>query len=267
LDRDPALAFEVHRVEDLVAELALLHRATALDQAVCQRRLAVVDVGDDAEVADVVHGLRAESILFGARHGASARSARVTPNEREACCDLTHVSAGAHAAFGERGVASRQRILEAKMKYRTSVLGTACALSVVAAAASAGQIPITTSSAEAKQLYLKGRDLQEKLRATDARPLFEQALAKDPAFTLAAVGLANSSGTAKEFFDGVSRAVSLSAKASEPEKLVVCALDAGAKDEPARQKECLTKLTTACPDDARAQNLMGAFHFGRQDYD
>jgi len=154
------------------------------------------------------------------------------------------------------------------MKYRTSVLGTACALCVVAAAgASAGQIPITTSSAEAKQLYLKGRDLQEKLRATDARPLFEQALAKDPAFTLAAVGLANSSGTAKEFFDGVSRAVSLSAKASEPEKLVVCALDAGAKGEPARQKECLTKLTAACPDDARAQNLMGAFHFGRQDYD
>ena len=71
-------------------------------------------------------------------------------------------------------------------------------------------------SAEAKQLYLKGRDLQEKLRATDARPFFEQALAKDPGFTMAQVGLANSAGTAKEFFDGVSRAVALSAKASEP---------------------------------------------------
>ena len=143
------------------------------------------------------------------------------------------------------------------MTIPTAVRRAACALCVLAAAAAteAGEIPITTSSPEAKQLYLKGRDLQEKLRATDARPLFEQALAKDPGFTLAAVGLANSSGTAKEFFAGVSRAVALSAKASEPEKLLVCALDAGAKGEPARQQDCLGKLVAACPDDARAQSF------------
>jgi tetratricopeptide (TPR) repeat protein len=64
----------------------------------------------------------------------------------------------------------------------------------------------------------------------------------------------------------LSRAVALVDKASEPEKLVVCALDAGAKGEPARQKDCLTRLVAACPDDTRAQNLLGAFHFGRQDY-
>jgi hypothetical protein len=56
LDGDPAFPFEVHGVEDLVAELPVLHRAAALDEAVGQRGLAVVDVGDDAEVADVVHG-------------------------------------------------------------------------------------------------------------------------------------------------------------------------------------------------------------------
>ncbi len=32
------------------------------------------------------------------------------------------------------------------------------------------KIPITTSSEEARQLNLKGRDLVEKLRPTDARP-------------------------------------------------------------------------------------------------
>jgi len=155
------------------------------------------------------------------------------------------------------------------MKTPTAVrLGAACALSALAAGtSSAAQIPITTSSPEAKQLYLKGRDLVEKLRATDARPFFEQAMAKDAGFTMAQVGLANSAGTAKEFFAAVSRAVTLSEKASEPEKLVVCALDAGAKGEPARQKDCLAKLTAACPDDARAQNLTGAFYFGRQDYE
>jgi tetratricopeptide (TPR) repeat protein len=149
-------------------------------------------------------------------------------------------------------------------------LAVACALVVLAdgrAATSADKIPITTSSEEARQLYLKGRDLSEKLRATDARALYQQAAAKDPGFALAQVGLANSAGTAKEFFDATSRAVALAEKASEPEKLVICALDAGAKGEPARQKDCLTKLVAACPDDERAHNLMGAFHFGRQEYE
>ena len=81
-----------------------------------------------------------------------------------------------------------------------------CALALTALAVSAlaaDRIPITTSSEEARQLYLKGRDLVEKLRATDARPLFEQALAKDPSFALAQVGLANTAGTAKEFFAAI----------------------------------------------------------------
>ena len=52
LDRDAALALEVHRVEDLRFHLARLERAGDLEKAVCQRRLAVVDVRDDREVAD-----------------------------------------------------------------------------------------------------------------------------------------------------------------------------------------------------------------------
>jgi len=156
------------------------------------------------------------------------------------------------------------------MKTLTTVrLAAACALGAFAlttSAMSADRIPITTSSAEARQLYLKGRDLSEKLRATDAHALFQQAAAKDPGFALAQVGLANSAGTAKEFFDAVARAVSLADRASEPERLVVCALDAGGKGEPARQKDCLTRLVAACPDDERVHNQMGAFHFGRQEY-
>ena len=142
---------------------------------------------------------------------------------------------------------------------------TACAVTAVTTAAD--KIPITTQSDDARKLYLKGRDLVEKLRATDARPFFQQAAEKDPSFALAQVGLANSAGTAKEFFDAVSRAVTLADKASEPEKLLTCSLDAGAKGEPARQKECLGKLVAACPDDERAHNQVGAFHFGRQEYE
>ena len=149
-------------------------------------------------------------------------------------------------------------------------LALTCGLAVLAAApaaAPADRIPLTTASEEARKLYLNGRDLSEKLRATDARAFFEQAAAKDPAFALAQVGLANSAGTPKEFFDAVARAVALAPKASEPERLLVCALDAVAKGEPARQKECLTKLVAACPDDERVHNLVGAYHFGRQEYE
>ena len=53
LDRDPALALEVHAVEDLRLHLARLEGARHLEKTIGQRRLAVVDVGDDGEVADV----------------------------------------------------------------------------------------------------------------------------------------------------------------------------------------------------------------------
>jgi tetratricopeptide (TPR) repeat protein len=147
-----------------------------------------------------------------------------------------------------------------------TALSAAFLIAAASTATSADKIPITTSSDEARRLYLEGRDLNEKLRATDARARFEKAAAKDPSFALAQVGLANTSGTAKEFFEGVDGAVALAGKASESEKLLICALDAGAKGEPARQQDCLTKLIAAHPDDERVHNQMGAFHFGRQDY-
>jgi hypothetical protein len=56
LDRDALLALEVHRVEQLLLHLALLDGLRMLEQAVGKRRLAVVDVRDDAEVTDVVEG-------------------------------------------------------------------------------------------------------------------------------------------------------------------------------------------------------------------
>ena len=55
LDGDAPLPLDVHVVQDLVLEIAIVHHAGVLDQAVRQRRFAMVDVGDNAEVADVFH--------------------------------------------------------------------------------------------------------------------------------------------------------------------------------------------------------------------
>ena len=148
---------------------------------------------------------------------------------------------------------------------KTSALAV-CAL-VAATASAADRIPVTTGSADAKRLYLEGRDLAEKLRATDAKARYEKAVAADPAFALGYLGLANTAGTAKEFFAATEKAVALAEKASPSEKLLVCALDAGAKGEPDRQRDCLQKLIAAHPDDERMHNQMGGFHFGRQDYE
>ena len=53
LDGDAALTLEVHRVEDLRLHLARLKRAGELEEAIRQGRLAMVDVRDDREIADV----------------------------------------------------------------------------------------------------------------------------------------------------------------------------------------------------------------------
>jgi hypothetical protein len=66
LDRDPALALEIHRVEQLLPHQALLDGVGRLDETIRQRRLAVIDVGDDAEVADagLGHGGEYRLLLF-----------------------------------------------------------------------------------------------------------------------------------------------------------------------------------------------------------
>ena len=85
LDGDPALALDVHIVEHLLvaAHLAVGEAAGGLDQPVGERRLAVVDMGDDAEIADlgdVGHWSRAASRRVEqcqqAWAGASARNGR-----------------------------------------------------------------------------------------------------------------------------------------------------------------------------------------------
>ena len=73
LDGDAALALDVHGVEHLLHHLALGEPAGGLDQPVGQRRLAVVDMGDDGEVADVVDG-RVHGARISTRVGKAASS-------------------------------------------------------------------------------------------------------------------------------------------------------------------------------------------------
>ncbi|HEY7723844.1 MAG TPA: tetratricopeptide repeat protein [Anaeromyxobacteraceae bacterium] len=143
----------------------------------------------------------------------------------------------------------------------------ACTLAAALGAAEvAGQVPITTASPEAREIYLQGRDAFERLRFEDARRLFARAAEKDPDFALAHLALANTAASARGFFDELRRAVALAGKASEGERHVILAQDAAARGDPAGARSHYDALVAAFPDDGRARTLLGNWHFGRQEY-
>src|SRR3954469_22634913 len=135
-----------------------------------------------------------------------------------------------------------------------------------AALPSGGKIPVTTSSEEARKEFLQGRDMAERLLAQDSIQHFDKAISLDANFALAELGRANASQSAKEFFDHLKKAVALSAKASEGERLLILANEAGANGEAVKQKEQLEKLVAAHPNDERAHFQLGGYHFGQQDF-
>ncbi len=129
-----------------------------------------------------------------------------------------------------------------------------------------GKVPITTSSAEARAAYLQGRDEFEKLLVTDSIAQFQKAIALDADFAMAELAMANASPTGGEFFNHLNRAVILSEKASDGEKLLIMAARSGANNDATKQKDYLDELARTFPNDERAQAALGAWYFGQQDF-
>ena len=96
LDRDAALALEIHVVEQLVLHFALIHCAAQLDEPVGQGGLAVVNVRDDRKIADVFLWDHREI----SSSAASARSAAV----RTSCTSARSASScsGVQVGLGAR---------------------------------------------------------------------------------------------------------------------------------------------------------------------
>jgi len=129
------------------------------------------------------------------------------------------------------------------------------------------KIPITTSSAEARDAFLKGRDLVGKLRLTEAQPLLNEAVSKDPSFALAHLYLAQTAETPKDFFDHLKAAVTAAGKVSEGERLYIQGVEAGANGDTKLRGECYQKLVAAFPDDEVAHMMLGTHYNGIQKFD
>ena len=134
------------------------------------------------------------------------------------------------------------------------------------ATAKSGKIAVSTSSEAARKEFLAGRDLAERLRITDSIEHFDKAISLDPNFALAELNRANVSPTANEFFDHLKKAAALANKASDGERMLIEANEAGANANPTKQKDILEKLVAAYPNDERAHFNLGGYYFGQQDF-
>jgi len=127
----------------------------------------------------------------------------------------------------------------------------------------AGKIPITTSSDEAKQNFIKGRDLAEQLQGHESLEYLTKAIQADSTFALAYLTRSAFQSTAKDFFDDLNKAVAFAGNASQGEQLEISGFEAGVNANPIKQKEDYEKLVSLYPQDERAQNLLANYYFGQ----
>ena len=130
-----------------------------------------------------------------------------------------------------------------------------------------GKIEITTMSSEAKNDFVQGRDLFEKLQQRESLTYFENAIAQDDKFAAAYYYHSLANPTAKGFFEDLDNAIAYADQASEGERLIILALKAGVDGNQKLQEEYLTKLVDLYPNDERAHQQLGQFYFGQQKYD
>ena len=129
-----------------------------------------------------------------------------------------------------------------------------------------GKVPISTSSDKARELFVQARNLNEGLRANDAIPLLEQALALDSNFAQAHLLMSQVAPGAAEFFASLDAARKSAAHASEAEQLMITSFDAGVNGNTPVQEQTLQKLVAARPRDERVHTLVGNLYFAQQRY-
>jgi tetratricopeptide (TPR) repeat protein len=128
------------------------------------------------------------------------------------------------------------------------------------------EMPVTTTSEDARQLFIEGRELYENLREDEARELFYQAIEKDQNFALCHYYLADAAASAVDYHTHLILAAQLSSKVSEGERLLIESMRALAENNPSLAREKLGELVQLYPNDKRAHRLLG-YHYRGFDED
>jgi eukaryotic-like serine/threonine-protein kinase len=128
-------------------------------------------------------------------------------------------------------------------------------------------IDVTTSSLEAYQAYLRGRDELERFFFADARHSFEKAVSLDPEFAVAFLFLSqdnNELGDTKARDEALEKARQFAGQATEKERLYIEAAYAGTIErDGAKQLLLLQELVGKFPGEKRAHYDLGRYYAAR----
>jgi tetratricopeptide (TPR) repeat protein len=155
-----------------------------------------------------------------------------------------------------------------RMTYASGILSILllCSCLLISCAKPEKEIPITTASSEARNLFLQGRDKLENIELAAAAPLFDQAIAKDSNFALAYVYRANSGGGSQVIRANMDKALSLADKVTAGEKLLIYAFQANRAVDRPKQKQYLDSLIAMYPEDKRVMMMYGTYYSSIGDY-
>lgn len=128
-----------------------------------------------------------------------------------------------------------------------------------------GEIPITTDSDQARELYLKGQYLADVGRIVQAREAFLAAAAADPDFALAYFGQSNAALSFAEFQHSLDSAVEHSEGISEPEKMLIEINRSFLSNDAAAGLAVAKKLAAQYPNSERAWIVLAGMQANEND--
>lgn len=129
------------------------------------------------------------------------------------------------------------------------------------------EIPITTSSIEARELFIQGREFLDNNLLQENIQFMEKAIAKDSAFAMAYYYLALSQSNYDDFSANLNKAVSLADKVSEGEQIIIYAFqEEYMLNNLEKAQELYQKLVDIYPHDKQAHLIFGSFYYGIQEY-
>jgi tetratricopeptide (TPR) repeat protein len=127
------------------------------------------------------------------------------------------------------------------------------------------EIPVSTTSDEAMQEFLKGLELLDQGHFQEARPFFDKALELDPNFVSARMYRANSASSAKDWAENRDKFLAMREKANEGEVMMMDIIEANLANDPQKRKTTILQLTEKYPKSARAVDYLAGYHSGQDE--
>jgi tetratricopeptide (TPR) repeat protein len=116
-------------------------------------------------------------------------------------------------------------------------------------------------------VFLQAVEKIDNFYNEEAGELAEQAIKLDPDFAMAHFLWAQTATNTFDYLQRLNKAIALTDKISEPEKLLIFSAKAQAENNTALALEHLEKLVTLLPKSKRAHSSLGNFYYGLQEWD